>query len=248
MTSPRVTRSRGRSWRWKVTRTFSLRTRYRMTARTARPVVMLPIRMVQRGPQAEPIHPMSGAPRGVPPMKTARYSAMTRPRMAGSTLSWTIAVAVVITVSAVSPTGMSRTANQTYEGASAAPEPAPARPAGGLWRFRRGLGRRRARPFIRLVRGPAHPGRADGAHGYHHGHRDGPAQRRPGHARSGHGAVPGGLHGWHAPWRTAHRVDRLGLGPPLDHSDRQHHHRSGGPCCHSVPRAKRKRPRDLPPP
>src|SRR5674476_1217074 len=64
MISPRVTRSRGRSWRWRVTRTFSLRTRYMVAARTASPVVILPIRMVQRGPQAEPIHPMNGEPRG----------------------------------------------------------------------------------------------------------------------------------------------------------------------------------------
>src|SRR5665647_3293663 len=53
-----------------------------MAASTASPVARLPIRMVHRGPQAEPIHPIIGAPRGVPPMNTAMYRAMTRPRMA----------------------------------------------------------------------------------------------------------------------------------------------------------------------
>src|SRR5665647_3293664 len=42
-----------------------------MAASTASPVARLPTRMVHRGPQAEPIHPIIGAPRGVPPMNTA---------------------------------------------------------------------------------------------------------------------------------------------------------------------------------
>src|SRR5450756_2397139 len=68
---------------------------------------------------------------------------MTRPRMAGSTLSWTIEFAVVNTVSAVSPTGMSRTANQMYEGASAAAAEATANAAKDTRRMRRrGFGRR----------------------------------------------------------------------------------------------------------
>src|SRR5450631_270077 len=114
-----------------------------MTAMTARPVLMLPIMMVQRGPQAAPIQPISGEPRGVPPMNTAMYSAITLPRMAGATLSWTIEFAVVSTVSAVSPTGMSRTANHSYDGAMASAAPATANAAYAVSRTRRrGFGRR----------------------------------------------------------------------------------------------------------
>src|SRR5674476_347738 len=115
----------------------SLRMRYMVAARTARPVAMLPTRMVQRGPQAEPIHPISGEARGVPPMKTAMYSAMTRPRMAGSTLSWIMEFAVVRTVSAESPTGISRTANQMYDGANAAAADATTNEARATIRMRR---------------------------------------------------------------------------------------------------------------
>ena len=55
--------------------------------------------MVQRGPSALPIQPMIGAPIGVPPMKIAMYSAITRPRICGATDSCTVALALVIRVS-----------------------------------------------------------------------------------------------------------------------------------------------------
>ena len=38
---------------------------------------------------APEIHPTSGAPSGVPPMKHMKYSAMTRPRICGSAPSCT---------------------------------------------------------------------------------------------------------------------------------------------------------------
>jgi hypothetical protein len=37
---------------------------------------------------------MTGAPTGVPPMKTSMYSPITRPRSRGSTASWTDAFAM----------------------------------------------------------------------------------------------------------------------------------------------------------
>ena len=46
---------------------------------------------------------MTGAPTGVPPMKHIRYSAITRPRMVGSTPSCTELFAAVVKVSKVSP-------------------------------------------------------------------------------------------------------------------------------------------------
>src|SRR5665647_540384 len=68
---------------------------------------------------------------------------MTRPRMAGSTLSWTMEFAVVRTVSAESPTGISSTANQTYDGASAAAADATTKAARDTRRMRsRGFGLR----------------------------------------------------------------------------------------------------------
>ena len=55
---------------------------------------------------------MIGAPTGVPPMKMAMYRAITRPRITGSVLSCTVALAAVISVSEDSPTGIRATANQ----------------------------------------------------------------------------------------------------------------------------------------
>jgi hypothetical protein len=40
--------------------------------------------MDHRGPYWSATQPTKGAPRGVPPAKMAMYSAITRPRMAGS--------------------------------------------------------------------------------------------------------------------------------------------------------------------
>jgi hypothetical protein len=53
---------------------------------------------------------MIGAPIGVPPMKTAMYKAITRPRMAGVVLSWIVALAAVIRVRDDRPTGISEIA------------------------------------------------------------------------------------------------------------------------------------------
>ena len=39
---------------------------------------------VQRAPKCSAIQPSSGAPIGVPPMKIAMYSAITRPRISGA--------------------------------------------------------------------------------------------------------------------------------------------------------------------
>ena len=64
---------------------------------------------VQRAPACSAIQPRSGAPMGVPPMKTARYKAMTRPRIAGSAAIWTNELAAVINVIDVMPaTGRTR--------------------------------------------------------------------------------------------------------------------------------------------
>ena len=70
-----------------------------------------PSRIVYRGPKVSPIQPMIGAPTGVPPMKTARYRAITRPRIAGVVLSWMVALAAVISVREDSPTGINEMAN-----------------------------------------------------------------------------------------------------------------------------------------
>ena len=69
--SPRMSEKRGRCRRWYLRCIPSLRTRYIMAAKIVRPVATLPMRMVQRGPHAEPIQPISGEPSGVPPIKTA---------------------------------------------------------------------------------------------------------------------------------------------------------------------------------
>ena len=84
------------------------------------PIATAPIPIVQRGPNVSEIHPMSGAPAGVPPMKIAMYNAMTRPRISGATRVWTMAFAVVSAVSAENPTGTRARANVQYVGAVAA--------------------------------------------------------------------------------------------------------------------------------
>jgi len=66
---------------------------------------------------------------------------------------------------------------------------------------------------------PVRPDRA------HHRQRDGPGQRRPGHAWARHGALHGDLHGRHALRSPHDRVDRRRVGSPLDH--RHRHHRGG---------------------
>lgn len=53
---------------------------------------------------------MNGEPSGVPPMKIMRYSAATRPRMTGSVVSWMVALAAVIIVSAQRPSSGSTSA------------------------------------------------------------------------------------------------------------------------------------------
>ncbi len=65
--------------------------------------------MVHRGPQASPIQPTSGEPSGVPPMKIAMYSAITRPRICGSVLNCTEVLAEVMAVSEVKPAAASST-------------------------------------------------------------------------------------------------------------------------------------------
>ncbi len=44
----------------------------------------------QRGPKVSAAQPTMGAPMGVPPTAMARRIAMTRPRMAGSVVSWMV--------------------------------------------------------------------------------------------------------------------------------------------------------------
>lgn len=61
-----------------------------------------------------------GAPNGVPPRNTARYTAITRPRSCGEVDSCTVALAAVIRVSTDTPTGTSATANSAEVGISAA--------------------------------------------------------------------------------------------------------------------------------
>ena len=61
----------------------------------------------------------------------------------------------------------------------------------------------------------------------------------PARARSRHGALHGDLHGWHAHRRTDHRLDRRGLGSPLDHRHRPHRHRRHAGLRHVVDRARR---------
>ncbi len=58
-----------------------------MTAATAATVPQ--VAMPARGPKWLVIAPTTGAPMGVPPMKTSMYSPITRPRNSGSTPSWT---------------------------------------------------------------------------------------------------------------------------------------------------------------
>ena len=63
--------------------------------------------MPQRAPNTPAVQPTIGAPSGVPPMKHMRYSAMTRPRIVGSTPSCTDAFAAVVNVSIAHPAGTS---------------------------------------------------------------------------------------------------------------------------------------------
>ena len=54
--------------------------------------------------------PATGAPIGVPPIRTIMYSAITRPRSRGSTPSWTAALAAVRVSSATKPSAGSTAA------------------------------------------------------------------------------------------------------------------------------------------
>ena len=62
-------------------------------------------------PRCSEIQPISGAPTGVPPMKHMKYSAMTRPRICGSTPSWTKLLLATLNTRAAAPVGTSSTAN-----------------------------------------------------------------------------------------------------------------------------------------
>lgn len=55
--------------------------------------------------------PTSGAPTGVPPVKTIMNRAMTRPRISGSVAICTLELATTLTVSPNIPTGTSSAAN-----------------------------------------------------------------------------------------------------------------------------------------
>ncbi len=61
-------------------------------------------------PKRSPTHPTSGAPSGVPPRKHMKYSAMTRPRICGSTPSWTKLLFATLKASAAAPVGTSNAA------------------------------------------------------------------------------------------------------------------------------------------
>lgn len=57
-------------------------------------------------------NPISGEPNAPPPIKNIMYIAMTRPRICGSTVSWTDALAEIMKYSEAIPVGMSAIANQ----------------------------------------------------------------------------------------------------------------------------------------
>src|SRR5665647_2013810 len=73
----------------------------------------------QRTPTRSAITPMIMAPMGAPPWLMAMYSAMTRPRIAGSLVTCTVEFDVVRAVMLARPDGMRTRANSKYEGASA---------------------------------------------------------------------------------------------------------------------------------
>ena len=76
--------------------------------------------MPARAPKWLVITPMSGAPMGVPPMKTSMYRPITRPRSAGSTASWTDALAMDWNATLVRPIAASSARNTPMPGATAA--------------------------------------------------------------------------------------------------------------------------------
>ena len=102
-------------------------------------------------------------------------------------------------------------------------------PAGPARRSRRvhGLdGAAGDRSDLRALRGLPRADRPVRPHRPDDGQRHGPDQRRPRHARPGHGAVHGDLHGRHARRSAGDRLDRRRLGAALDH---RHRHGRRGP-------------------
>ena len=97
-----------------------------------------------------------------------------------------------------------------------------------------------------VVRGAARAGRAERADRAHQRELDGPARCRRAHARTGHGALHGHLHGRHAPRCAADRLDRRGLGPALDHPGGDHRRGTRPGRCDDLPHAQREPVHPLP--
>lgn len=76
--------------------------------------------MPVRAPKWLVTAPMTGAPTGVPPMKTSMYRPMTRPRSSGSTESCTDALAIAWQTRLTKPMPTSSTIKTPRSGASAA--------------------------------------------------------------------------------------------------------------------------------
>ena len=73
-----------------------------------------------RGPAVSAIQPMIGAPIGVEPRKTTEYSAMTRPRIAGSDASCSDELTPAAKVTLAAPSGTSVATCSAKAGAPAA--------------------------------------------------------------------------------------------------------------------------------
>jgi len=73
-----------------------------------------------RGPAVSAIQPTSGAPTGVEPRKTTEYSAITRPRIAGSTASCSVEFTPAAKVTVTIPSGISAAICSGSVGAAAA--------------------------------------------------------------------------------------------------------------------------------
>ena len=68
---------------------------------------MPPMTRLARGPAALESQPVIGPPIGVEPMKTTEYSAMTRPRISGATVSCSAEFMPAAKVTLSAPTGTS---------------------------------------------------------------------------------------------------------------------------------------------
>jgi len=121
----------------------SARRHAKRAASAAIPAAAAPASRPLRGPATSASQPTAGAPIGVEPRKTTEYSAITRPRIAGSTASWSEELTPAAKVTLAAPSGSSASTCSGRVGASATSSSASANAVAAATR-RRGDTRPRA--------------------------------------------------------------------------------------------------------